>query len=148
MAVAFSLLFLAAPAAAQTVAITGGTVALGDGSEPIEGGTVVIQNGRITAAGRNVAVPAGAQRVDATGKWVTPGLVAGFSRVGLLEVDAVGATNDVTAENSPFSAAIDVAPAINPRALAIQVSRAGGVTRAIVAPGTAKSIFEIGRALC
>ena len=134
-------LFAAAPAAAQTVAITGGTVALGDGSEPIEGGTVVVRDGRIVAAGRNVAVPAGAQRVDATGKWVTPGIVAGFSRVGLLEVDAVGATNDVTAENSPFSAAIDVAPAINPRSLAVQVSRAGGVTRAIVAPGTGKSIF-------
>ena len=132
---------LAAPAFAQTVAITGGTVALGDGSEPIEGGTVVLRDGRIVAAGRNVAVPAGAQRVDATGKWVTPGIVAGFSRVGLIEVDAVSSTNDVSAGNSPFSAAIDVAPAINPRALAIQVNRAGGVTRAIVAPGTAKSIF-------
>jgi imidazolonepropionase-like amidohydrolase len=131
----------AAPAFAQTIAITGGTVALGDGSEPIEGGTVVVQNGRILAAGRNVAVPAGAQRVDATGKWVTPGIVAGFSRVGLVEVDAVGSTNDVSAGNSPFSAAIDVAPAINPRAMPIQVNRAGGVTRAIVAPGTAKSIF-------
>jgi imidazolonepropionase-like amidohydrolase len=135
------LAFTAAPALAQTVAITGGTVALGDGSEPIEGGTVVIRDGRIVAAGRNVAVPAGAQLVDATGKWVTPGIVAGFSRVGLLEVDAVNATNDVSAANSPFSAAIDIAPAINPRAAAIQVSRAGGVTRAIVAPGTAKSIF-------
>jgi imidazolonepropionase-like amidohydrolase len=138
---ACALALFATPAAAQTIAITGGTVALGDGSEPIEGGTVVIQNGRITAAGRNVAVPAGAQRVDATGKWVTPGLVAGFSRVGLLEVDAASGSNDVTAENSPFSAAIDVAPAINPRASAIQINRAGGVTRAIVAPGTAKSIF-------
>ena len=136
-----ALLAFASPAAAQTIAITGGTVALGDGSEPIEGGTVVIQNGRITAAGRNVSVPAGAQRVDATGKWVTPGLVAGFSRVGLVEVDAVNATNDVSAANSPFSAAIDVAPAINPRAMAIQVNRAGGITRAVVAPGTAKSIF-------
>lgn len=129
------------PALAQTVAITGGTVAIGDGSEPIEGGTVVIRDGRIVAAGRDVAVPAGAQRFDATGKWVTPGIVAGFSRVGLLEVDAVNATNDISASDSPFSAAIDVAPAINPRASAIQVSRAGGITRAIVAPGTAKSIF-------
>lgn len=135
------LAFASTSALAQTVAITGGTVALGDGSEPIEGGTVVIRNGRIVAAGRGVAVPAGAQRFDATGKWVTPGIVAGFSRVGLIEVDAVNATNDVSANNSPFSAAIDVAPAINPRAMAIQVSRAGGVTRAIVAPGTAKSIF-------
>jgi imidazolonepropionase-like amidohydrolase len=127
--------------AAQTVAITGGTVAIGDGSEPIEGGTVVIRNGRIVAAGRGVAVPAGAQVVDATGKWVTPGIFAGFSRVGLLEVDAVGNSNDVSANDSPFSAAIDVAPAINPRAAAIAISRANGVTRAVVAPGTGKSIF-------
>jgi len=138
---ACALALFASPAVAQTVAITGGTVALGDGSEPIEGGTVVIRNGRIVAAGRGVAIPADARRVDATGKWVTPGIVAGFSRVGLIEVDAVNATNDVSASNSPFSAAIDVAPAINPRSTAIQVNRAGGVTRAIVAPGTAKSIF-------
>jgi len=138
---AWALAAFAAPAFAQTVAITGGTVALGDGSEPIEGGTVVVRDGRIVAAGRNVAVPAGAQRVDATGKWVTPGIVAGFSRVGLIEVDAVNSTNDVAANSSPFSAAIDVAPAINPQAMAIQVNRAGGVTRAIVAPGTAASIF-------
>jgi hypothetical protein len=67
--------------------------------------------------------------------------MAGFSRVGLLEVDAVDATNDVQAANSPFSAAIDVAPAINPRASNIAVSRAGGVTRALVAPAAARSIF-------
>ncbi|WP_243444705.1 amidohydrolase family protein [Sphingosinicella humi] len=132
---------VSAPAIAQTVAITGGTVALGDGSAPIEGGTVVIENGRIAAAGANVAVPAGATVVDATGKWVTPGLVAGFSRVGLVEVDAVDATNDTQANGSPFSAAIDVEPAINPRASAIAVSRAAGVTRAVVAPVTARSIF-------
>ncbi|HEV2079253.1 MAG TPA: amidohydrolase family protein [Allosphingosinicella sp.] len=131
----------AAPAAAQTIAITGGTVALGDGSEPIRGGTVVIRNGRIVAAGSGVAVPAGARVVDATGRWVTPGIFAGFSRVGLSEVDAVGNTNDVSAANSPFSAAIDVVPAINPRSAAISISRAAGVTRALVAPGTAKSIF-------
>ncbi|MEA3000353.1 MAG: hypothetical protein QOK17_2186 [Sphingomonadales bacterium] len=138
---AFLLSLLAAAAGAQTVAITGGTVALGDGSEPIPGGTVLVRDGRIVAAGRGVAVPAGAQVVDATGKWVTPGIVAGFSRIGLVEVDAVDATNDVQANNSPFSAAIDVAPAVNPRAMPIAVNRAGGVTRAIVAPGTARSIF-------
>ena len=141
MGAAALLALVSGGALAQTVAITGGTVALGDGSEPIEGGTVVIRDGRVVAAGRGVAVPAGAQTVDATGKWVTPGIFAGFSRVGLLEVDAVDATNDVQANNSPFSAAIDVAPAINPRASAVAVSRGGGVTRAAVAPATARSIF-------
>lgn len=131
----------AVAAGAETVAITGGTVAIGDGSAPIEGGTVVVRDGRIVAAGRGVAVPPGATLVDATGKWVTPGLIAGFSRLGLAEVDAVEETNDIAAEGSPFSAAIDVAPGINPRATAIAVNRAAGITRAIVAPAVATEIF-------
>ncbi len=134
--------FAAVPATAQTVAITGGRVVIGDGSEPIEGGTVVIRDGRVVAAGANVPVPAGAQVVDASGKWVTPGVVAGFSRIGLVEVDAVNGTNDTRANNSPFNAAIDVAPAVNPEAMAISVSRAAGVTRAVVSPAaTNRSLF-------
>jgi len=131
----------AVPASAETIAITGGRVVVGDGSEPIDGGTVVIRDGRVVAAGANVAVPAGATIVDARGKWVTPGIVAGFSRIGLVEVDAVDATNDTRATTSPFSAAIDVAPAINPEVTSIAVSRAAGVTRAVVSPATARSIF-------
>ena len=133
--------FVAAPAAAQTLAITGGRVVIGDGSEPIDGGTVVIRDGRVVAAGANVAVPPGAQVVDARGKWVTPGVVAGFSRIGLVEVDSVDATNDTQANNSPFNAALDIAPAINPEATAVAVSRAAGVTRAVVSPSTGHSIF-------
>jgi imidazolonepropionase-like amidohydrolase len=131
----------AAPAAAQTLAITGGRVVIGDGSEPIDNGTVVIRDGRVLAAGANVAVPPGAQVVDARGKWVTPGVVAGFSRIGLVEVDGVDETNDTQANNSPFNAALDVVPAINPEATAVAVSRAAGVTRAVVSPATGRSIF-------
>ena len=136
-----ALALLATPVSAQTIAITGGRLVIGDGSTPIENGTVVIRDGRIVAAGASVAVPAGAQVVDASGKWIAPGVVAGFSRVGLLEVDAVDPTNDTQANGGPFSAAIDVAPAINPKASAIAVNRAAGVTRAIVAPVTARSLF-------
>ncbi len=141
-ALAAALLATATPLAAQTIAITGGTVALGDGSEPIAGGTVVIHDGRILGAGANVPIPRGAEIVDATGKWVTPGIVAGFSRLGLSEVDlsADGTTDDV-ARSGPFSAAIDVAPAINPLTTTIPVNRADGVTRAIVAPNAARNIF-------
>ncbi len=140
-AIAALLLAAAAPLAAQTIAITGGTVALGDGSEPMPGGTVVVRDGRVVAAGMNVAVPGGATIIDARGKWVTAGIVAGFSRVGLVEVNAVDPTNDTIANGSPFSASLDVAPAINPSAAAIAISRAGGISRAIVAPVTARSIF-------
>src|SRR5689334_309336 len=151
-----SLLLLAAasPLAAQTFAVTGGTVALGDGSRPIPNGTVVVRDGRIVAAGDvRMKLPAGTQVIDATGKWVTPGIVAGFSRLGLAEVDLTaskedgggrsdtsGAADDTTSDG-PFNAAIDVVPAINPLDTTIAVNRADGVTRAIVAPSAGKNIF-------
>jgi imidazolonepropionase-like amidohydrolase len=135
------LAVVAAPAAAETIAITNGIVAKGDGSEPIQGGTVLIRNGRIVAAGAGVRIPAEAQVIDATGKWVTPGIVGGFSRLGLSEVDLSADGSDDTSANGPFSAAIDVVPSINPLASTIAVSRADGVTRALVAPQTGKSIF-------
>ncbi|RIX27069.1 amidohydrolase family protein [Sphingomonas edaphi] len=139
---ASALLASAAPLQPQTVAITNGIVALGDGSDPMPGGTVVIRNGRVVAAGSGVSVPANAEVIDANGKWVTPGIVAGFSRLGLSEVDlGADGSDDTETRNSPFSAAIDVAPAINPKASTIAVSRADGVTRAVVAPVAGRSIF-------
>jgi imidazolonepropionase-like amidohydrolase len=132
---------IATPASAQTIAITGGTVAVGDGSVPIENATVIIRDGRIASVGNNLTIPADAQRIDAKGKWVTPGLFAGFSRLGLSEVEAVEQTNDTIARRSSFSVGIDTADAINPRAKAIAVSRANGITRAVVAPAGGNSIF-------
>ncbi len=132
---------LSMPALAQNVVITGGTVVIGDGSAPIEGGTVVIRDGRVVAAGWGVAVPAGAQRIDASGKFVTPGIVAGFSRIGLAGVDAVKDSNDASANDSPFNASLDVVPGINPDVAAIAVNRAAGVTRAVVSPEAGRAIF-------
>ncbi len=132
---------VAAPVSAQTIAITGGTVAIGDGTQPIPGGTVVIRDGRVVAAGRGVAVPAGAETIDATGKWVTPGIVAGIGSLGLVDVGGVRDSNDSSAGTSPFNAGIDVSTAINPNGVIIGNERAGGVTRAIVAADGGESIF-------
>lgn len=129
------------PVFAETIAITGGKVIIGDGSAPIEGGTVVVRDGVVVAAGLGVAVPAGARQIDASGKWVTPGVFAGFTRLGLSEVDAVNGTNDKSGGNSGFSAAIDIAPAIDPFRSPFAVNRSAGVTRAVVAPEAASSIF-------
>ena len=140
--VAALLLTMAAPAAAQTFAVVGGTVALGDGSQPIPGGTVVVRDGRIVAAGgMQFKLPAGAQVIDARGKWVTPGIVAGFSRLGLSEVDLSAQGADDSSADGPFTAALDVVPGINPLNTTIAVNRADGVTRALVAPNAGKNIF-------
>lgn len=139
--VAAAIASLASPAVAETIAITGGKLVIGDGSAPIDGGTVVIRDGTVVAAGQGVAVPAGARTIDASGKWVTPGIFAGFSRLGLSEVDAVNGTNDKSGGRSGFSAAIDVAPAIDPFRSPIAVNRSAGVTRAVVAPDDGAGIF-------
>lgn len=141
LSAALLLALAAVPAVAQSVAITNARVVIGDGSAPIEGGTVVVRNGKVVAAGKSVAVPAGIEVIDAGGRYVTPGIVAGFTRMGIIEVDGVDQTNDSEARNSPFHASIDVAPAVNPLSSSIPLNRAEGITRAIVAPDAGGSIW-------
>ena len=61
----------------QAVVIQGGTLIDGNGGAPVPNSVVVIQGNRITAIGRagQVQVPAGAQVINANGKWVLPGLI-------------------------------------------------------------------------
>jgi len=138
---AVALAAFSAPASAETIAITGGRVVIGDGSAPVDGATVIIRDGNVVATGVGVAVPAGARTIDASGKWVTPGVFAGFTRLGLAEVDAVNGTNDKSGGSSGFSAAIDIAPAIDPFRSPFAVNRSAGVTRAVVAPEAGDNIF-------
>jgi imidazolonepropionase-like amidohydrolase len=127
----------AAPLSAQVVAIEGGTVHTMAGA-PIEGGTVLIRDGRIAAVGRDVAVPAGARRIDARGKQVTPGLFDSHTRTGLTEVGSIQGTNDYTLNDQDedrVMAAFNVADGLNPRSVVIPVTRIAGITTAVSAPG-------------
>jgi hypothetical protein len=136
-----ALLALSAPAFAQDFAITDATVATGDGSAPIGNATVVVRGGKVVAAGPGVSVPAGVQAIDGTGKWVTPGLYAAMTALGLYDAEGVEESDDSSARNSPFGAALDVAPALNPASQHVSVARDGGITRASVFPRPASSIF-------
>src|SRR6478672_13084170 len=62
---------------AQTLVIQGGTLIDGNGGAPLPNSVIVIQGNHITAVGRagQVQVPAGAQVINAAGKWITPGLI-------------------------------------------------------------------------
>lgn len=131
----------ATPALAQDVTITNARLVIGDGSEPIEGGTVVVKGGSVVYAGPAGGAPAGGNAVDANGAWVTPGLFATVTTLGLADVSAVGESNDITANGSPFSAALDTSSAINPTSQHILVHRAAGITRAATSTLPAGSIF-------
>ncbi|MBY6127446.1 amidohydrolase family protein [Qipengyuania aquimaris] len=140
---ASALALAATPVAAQTMAITGVNVAKGDGSEPIENGAVVVENGKVTYAGPASGMPEVAMPlVEAPpGTWVTPGLFATVTTLGLWDVGAVSESNDTRAGDSPFNAALDVSRAINPASQHIKIHRAAGVTRAATLMGSTGSIF-------
>ncbi|AWW73322.1 amidohydrolase [Erythrobacter sp. KY5] len=139
---ASALVIASSPLAAQDVAITNATIAIGDGTEPVENGTVVIRAGTVVAAGAGVAAPADVPTMDAGGAWVTPGLFATVSTLGIWDVSAVSESNDQRASGSPFSAALDTAAIVNPNSQHILIGRSAGVTRAATATLPSASIFS------
>ena len=119
---------------AQTIAITGGKVYPVSGPV-IENGTVIITNGKISAVGANVPIPAGAQRIDATGKIVTPGFVNSSTQLGVQEIAQVNDTRDMTARGKDnIAAAFTVWEGLNPNSVMMAPARKEGVTSFVVIP--------------
>ena len=118
LAASAAVTLLAPAATAQTIAITAGKVYAVSGA-PIENGTVLIRDGKIVAVGANVSVPSDATRIDASGKWVTPGFVNANTNLGVVEIGAVADTRDASARGHDDVAASK--PQLEP--LARQVPR-------------------------
>jgi imidazolonepropionase-like amidohydrolase len=123
-----------------SIAITGGFVVPVEG-EPIEGGTVVITDGTITAvAGPDFTPPAGATRVDATGKWVLPGFIDAHTHLGAREEGEGWAGHDTNELTGPVQAHVRVLDAINPADEGFRDALAGGVLAAGITPGSGNPI--------
>ena len=123
-----------------SIAITGGFVVPVEG-EPIEGGTVVITDGTITAvAGPGFTPPAGATRVDATGKWVLPGFIDAHTHLGAREEGEGWAGHDTNELTGPIQAHVRVLDAINPADEGFRDALAGGVLAAGITPGSGNPI--------
>jgi imidazolonepropionase-like amidohydrolase len=125
---------VSSPVAAQTVAITGAKV-YPVSSAPIENATVLMRDGKIVAVGANVTIPADAQRIDAAGKWVTPGLVNAATQIGVNEVGQVRDTRDDAARGKDnIAAAFSIWDGINSNSVLIAPARREGVTTVGVLP--------------
>ncbi|HEY0386135.1 MAG TPA: hypothetical protein VGC64_08995, partial [Pyrinomonadaceae bacterium] len=100
----------------------------------IESGTLVIHNGRIEAVGANVAAPAGAEVIDASGLTVYPGMIDAGTSLGLVEIEQ-GAPGTVdlaeVGEMNPNAQAII---AVNPHSAHVNVTRVNGVTSVVTMP--------------
>jgi imidazolonepropionase-like amidohydrolase len=125
---------LAAPGRAQTIALTGAKV-YPVSQPPIDSATVVFVNGKITAVGANVAIPAGAERIDASGTWITPGLIDPVTVLGVVEIGAVPESNDARAKgDKAVAAAFRVWDALNPSSMLWAPTRNEGVTSVGIVP--------------
>ncbi|GEQ86068.1 amidohydrolase [Patiriisocius marinistellae] len=80
-----------APSQQGAMTIKGATAHVGDGTV-IENATIVFENGKITAIGTNAASKGTV--INANGKHVYPGIIAPATSLGLIEVEAVRASND------------------------------------------------------
>ena len=78
-----------------------------------------------------------------TGKdlWVTPGLFAAYSNLGLVEVSAVSSTRNIDATNELFSVNVRAKDSFNPKSTLIPITRLGGVLFAAVAPANGENLF-------
>ncbi len=133
---------LCAPAMAQTIAVTNGRIVTNTSAGIIENGVVIIRDGVIVAVGDDVSFEdTTVEIIDANGGWITPGLFHPHTQLGLIEVGAEGSTRDNSADDSSFTAALDVADGFNPSGTHIDEARSEGITRFAVHPSTGSAII-------
>ena len=121
------------------LAIVGGRVVPVAGP-PVEDGVVLVADGRIEAVGRDLRVPEGAERVDAAGKVVLPGLVDAHTHLGVHEEAEGWAGQDTNEMTDPVTPQVRALDAINPADLGFADAVAGGVLTVNVNPGSGNPI--------
>lgn len=109
-------------------------------AEPIENGTVVITDGVITAVGQDVAVPDGVETIDAGGRWLLPGFVEGHGHLGVHEEGEGWAGNDTNEMTGPNGSALRAIDAVQIDEEGFRDALAGGVTTAVIKPGSGNPI--------
>ena len=126
---------LCAPAVPQSqsppaIAIRGATI-LTVTKGTIPNGTIVLRGGKIEAVGANVAVPPGAQVIEANGRFVSPGIIDAHSHIAADSINEGGTT---------VSSMTGIEDVLDPTDINIYRDLAGGLTVANVLHGSANPI--------
>ncbi|MEZ5395891.1 MAG: amidohydrolase [Bryobacterales bacterium] len=115
---------------AQTTLIRNATVmTVSNGT--LEGASVLIRDGKIAAVGKDVTAPPDATVIDATGKFLTPGVIDCHSHI---------AADSINEGSVPVSSMVSMEDVLDPEDISIYRALAGGVTTANILHGSANPI--------
>ena len=117
-------------------ALVGATIFTGTGQK-IDNATVLLRDGKIESVGGNISVPADYQRVDAKGKWITPGIIDAHSHLGVYPQPGVNAVSDGNEATNPNTAQVWAEHSVWPQDEGFNAVRRGGVTSMLILPGSA-----------
>lgn len=116
----------------ETILIKNATIVTVVGTT-FNGGDLLIENGKISKIGSNIQAPAGATVIDATGKYVYPGIVAVMTVIGVTGYPGAGNDTDEVGISTPH---MDPYDALNPEDECIEVTRIEGITTVQTLSGT------------
>ncbi len=128
------------------VLLTGATVLTGTGTR-LENADVLLQDGKVVAVGAGLQAPADATRVDAHGKWITPGIIDIHSHLGVYPSPGVSAHSDGNEMTGPVTPNVWAEHSIWPQDPGFLTALAGGITSLQVLPGSANLIGGRGATL-
>lgn len=125
--------------------ITGGRI-LTIKNDIIENGTIIIKEGKIVEVGQNLDIPSNAEVIDATGKWVTPGLIDCHTHISVFGEPSTmpGLHEDGNEMSDPITPEVRALDALNPEDPAIKKVREAGFTTIYTGPGSANIIGGTG----
>jgi imidazolonepropionase-like amidohydrolase len=115
--------------------IRGGTVFDGNGAE-LANADVLMVDGHISAVGQNLTAPAGATIIDATGRFVTPGIIDPHSHLGVYPSPSIQATQDGNELTQPNTAEVWAEHSVWPQDPGFSRAVAGGITTLHILPGS------------
>ena len=127
------------PIASPPVLLRNATVLTGTG-ERLDNADVLMQDGKIQAVGKDLAAPQGALSVDATGKWITPGIIDVHSHLGVYASPGIDATSDGNEATNAVTANVWAEHSVWPQDAGFAKALAGGVTSLQILPGSANLV--------
>ncbi len=127
------------PGRSESVLIHNATVLTGTGQR-LDNADVLLRDGRIEAVGQALAAADDVRRIDAQGRWVTPGIIDVHSHLGVYPSPGVGAHSDGNEMTAPVTANVWAEHSVWPQDPGFAEALAGGVTSMQVLPGSANLV--------